>query len=343
MADVLIRTDASSQIGIGHAMRCLALAEELAQRGHQPIFVSKDLPGIIFHELQKLRLSHLLLDPGLTVAQELGKLSRILSSLSRPIVAITDGYAFEEDYQAWLKARIELLICLDDLAANPFDCHAVLNQNLGFSEQDYQKLTPAGTTLFIGPKFSLLRRSYRAAAGEYKVRREPQRILISMGGGDRFDMTYKALCELEPLDGIEMDIILGPAYTHDDPIRRLGPKASERMHFYTDVLDLTPFILHADVVICPSGSTVWQIACVGAPLITFSLIDNQVGIARGLSAEKAAVVIDPHWQEGELRRITSDLLEDVEWRHNLSGRSKQIVDGQGVVRISDWIESHMTS
>ncbi|PYS56083.1 MAG: UDP-2,4-diacetamido-2,4,6-trideoxy-beta-L-altropyranose hydrolase [Acidobacteria bacterium] len=341
MADVLIRTDASSQIGMGHAMRCLALAEELAQRGHRPIFISKDLPGIILRELKTLQLSHVLLDSGLTLNQELERLPGILSSLVSPVVAITDGYAFDETYQAWLKSRVDLLICLDDLAVNRFDCHAVLNQNLGFGEKDYQTLTAAGTTLFIGPKFSLLRASYRAAAGSHMVRLEPQRILISMGGGDRFDMTYKALCELAPLEGVEIDIILGPAYAHDDPIRRLRPKAYARMHLHTEVLDLTRFILQADVVICPSGSTVWQIACLGAPLITFPLIDNQAGIAMGLYAERAAVVIDPDWREGDLRRITSDLLNHVEWRQNLSGRSKQIVDGHGVVRITDWIESRM--
>ena len=42
---ILIRTDASIQIGTGHVMRCLTLADELRGRGAEVIFACREFDG----------------------------------------------------------------------------------------------------------------------------------------------------------------------------------------------------------------------------------------------------------------------------------------------------------
>jgi UDP-2,4-diacetamido-2,4,6-trideoxy-beta-L-altropyranose hydrolase len=42
---VVIRADASIQIGTGHVMRCLTLADVLRERGAAVHFICRDLPG----------------------------------------------------------------------------------------------------------------------------------------------------------------------------------------------------------------------------------------------------------------------------------------------------------
>lgn len=324
-------------------MRCLALAEELTSRGNRVVFVSKPLPEVILREISAQRFPHLSLAAEVSSpAAEQSQLSDVLSSLTHPVIAILDGYDFTEEYQSWVKDRVELLICIDDLARSRFICDAVLNQNLGFRNDDYANLVGPCATVFVGPKFSLLRETYRSKAGAFEVGAKPQRVLITMGGGDRFDLTYKALAELACLENIEFDVILGPAYRHDSPAKRLGSKAPPTRSF-TEVLDLAPYILNADLVICPSGSTVWQTCCIGAPLITFAVVDNQVPVAKGLAAEKAAVVIDRNWAEGELLRATVELIRSFDGRKLLSDRAKRVVDGRGVSRIIDWSENRLSA
>ena len=50
---ILIRADASLQIGSGHIMRCLTLAHELSRRGHEVRFICRALPGHLGETIER--------------------------------------------------------------------------------------------------------------------------------------------------------------------------------------------------------------------------------------------------------------------------------------------------
>ena len=54
--NVVFRVDASIDIGSGHLMRCLTLAERLRVSGHEVAFVSMDLPGSMFELLESKKI-----------------------------------------------------------------------------------------------------------------------------------------------------------------------------------------------------------------------------------------------------------------------------------------------
>lgn len=59
---IVFRADASSEIGSGHVMRCLALAEELRQRGHTTVFFCRRLPGDMVSFIKSKGISVEMLD-----------------------------------------------------------------------------------------------------------------------------------------------------------------------------------------------------------------------------------------------------------------------------------------
>ena len=94
---MLIRVDASPEIGYGHFMRTLALAQEWYRKYGNVLFVSKSLPAtLVKHLKNKLTLIHLDSLPG-TTADALETGMTALEWGSKCI--IVDGYQFDSTYQ----------------------------------------------------------------------------------------------------------------------------------------------------------------------------------------------------------------------------------------------------
>lgn len=69
---VAFRADASLQIGSGHVMRCLTLADALKAQGAQCHFISRPHPGHLLEAIQQPGRSNSLLAPVATKAQGTG-------------------------------------------------------------------------------------------------------------------------------------------------------------------------------------------------------------------------------------------------------------------------------
>src|SRR5215468_7020543 len=113
MDTVIIRVDASTAIGHGHVMRCIALAQEWQDRGGRCLFVSANpVPAIEARlraegcEIVKLEAVPGSREDALQVAQSAAQ------NDARQVVV--DGYHFGVEYQRSLKAAGLKLLVVDD-------------------------------------------------------------------------------------------------------------------------------------------------------------------------------------------------------------------------------------
>ena len=128
--NVIFRCDGAAHIGLGHVMRCLALADGLRREGFSKItFLTKDYDKLI---LDRIRGHNFLVEALSCQAYLDEDLKRIIGMVRENdrTVVVTDSYAIDTGYLEELKNAKAFLICIDDLAQIHFASDIVLNQNI---------------------------------------------------------------------------------------------------------------------------------------------------------------------------------------------------------------------
>jgi UDP-2,4-diacetamido-2,4,6-trideoxy-beta-L-altropyranose hydrolase len=333
MTALVIRADASTGIGMGHAMRCLALAQALADAGGGAVtFVMADPPDAFVARAGRdgVRVAALAADPA-----SLGDAEETLAHGAGWVVV--DGYHLDGRYQRALADAGARVLVVDDHAHLPrYHAHVLLNQNAGAGEDLYRDRAP-GARLLLGPGHALLRREFRVwEAAPAETPPVARRILVTLGGGDADDVSSRVLRALALLDEPhEVQVLVGAANPHREELDRAASAGPHPVELIVDADDVPRRMAWADLAVAGAGSTSWELARIGTPQLAIVLAENQRAIARGLEQEGAAVALGWHADlrpEGIIAAVR-DLARDPGRRRELSRRGRELVDGQGAPRV----------
>ncbi len=346
--NLFIRVDAGVQIGDGHFLRCLTLANKLKNKNNQIIFISNKLPK---HFVEKIKKSNFKIYKinGYTHIQEekLGK--KIKTQLihndlveTKKIIEkyknstnwlIIDHYGIDYVWEKNVRTNIEKIIVIDDLANRKHNCDILIDQNFYENmEKRYSKLIPNYCKQFLGPKFSLLRPEFFNARKNLKRKKQFNRILISFGGSDPSNETKKALLAIVDLrKKYKIDVIVGTNNPNKKQIMKLCSKISS-CDFYEQVENISKYMKKADLAIGAGGTTTWERCCLGLPTIVTSTSKDQKKIAEDLSKIGCLIYLGVAKKTTKLDYVKILNEIDAKKLEEISKKCLQLVDGKGVKR-----------
>jgi UDP-2,4-diacetamido-2,4,6-trideoxy-beta-L-altropyranose hydrolase len=330
-AAVLIRADANADIGVGHVMRCLALAEAWIDSGGQVVFASNALPDPIAARIAAT---------GARIATvgtpaETAALAREIGAR----FAVVDGYHLGADEQDALVATGARLLVIDDRGETATAAaDLVLNQNASATPELYPTLD---AQLLLGLGYVLLRREFRVAPpNHHHVPEVARHVLVSFGGADTANLTPLAIEALAPLDGLEVLAIAGMANTHTaDLVVPTGAHAAIRIVPFVE--DMAVHMRRCDLAIVAAGSTCWELAACGVPMIAVAVADNQLAVAESLGKLGIGVPLTLDGLDAAtLRGMISSLAHDEIWRGHMARKGREVIDGQGALRVAAALRRH---
>jgi UDP-2,4-diacetamido-2,4,6-trideoxy-beta-L-altropyranose hydrolase len=345
---VTIRVDASPLIGGGHAMRCVTLANALAERGAGVIFVTAVIPDAMADRITG-RGHSLVRIPASTELEREGEdwHEGVLSADAQDADVratgeatgisdwlVVDHYLLDARWHSASRRFAERILVVDDLANRQYDCDVLLDQNFGRSAADYRRHVPPHAKVLAGATYALLRPEFARERPAALERRHAcataKRILISLGTTDPDGLAAKIARQvLDAAPSCALDVVLGPQAASLAELQELAREDS-RVTVHVDSNRMAQLMRDADIGIGASGATSWERCCLGLPTLTLILAGNQRPTADALQrAGAVAVVTSDHLQRG----LREWLTDDAE-RGRVSERSAAICDGLGTSRVT---------
>lgn len=360
---IAFRTDASLEIGSGHVMRCLTLANALGKQGAECHFLCREHQGHLCKiiEAQGFAVHRLAKDKpnidnanisnhetahahwlGTSWMQDADACLPVLAKL-KPTWLVVDHYAL--DYR-WEQEVIDKcsdspprVLVIDDLADRRHFADVLLDQNLGRCSEDYYDLVPETCNVLVGPRYALLRPEF-AEWREISLRRrtqEPrlQRLLINLGGVDKDNVTgqlLNALTNCDLPDELQICVVMGATAPWREQVAAQASKMPWPTEVVVNATDIAKRMAEADIAIGAAGSTSWERCCLGLPTLMVVLADNQREIARALAEEGAVLLLD-------LKNLSVSLttqlasIKTFDKLQTLSRRAAALVDGEGAAYV----------
>lgn len=269
---VLFRADGNSKIGLGHVMRCIALAQMLKNEFECFFVISRPAKEIILI-LQKFGKIISLSEP--SKSNELVEFGK---SLNKNDIVVIDGYTFDEEYIGTIKKQIKKIVQIDDFANGYFSSDLVINH--ANSNLIYRYNVSPNTKVVCGFEYLILREQFLKTAT--KGSREISKIdtvFICMGGADPTNITLKVIQSCIQTDFIKKVIVVtGAAYMQDDQLKTFisnNPQINIVHHTNINAERMIELIKAAEISICPASSISLEVCCVKSGLLTGITVDNQ--------------------------------------------------------------------
>lgn len=360
---VVIRVDASTEMGLGHLMRCLSLARGLADDGAEVFFLLRShaarLAGLIEGEGHAVRL---LPDPEhreevpaedesahsfwlpTTWQKDAGQTLDAIHDIGPVDWLIVDHYALDAKWERMLRGRVPSILAIDDLADRDHDCDILLDQNLVLDmERRYHGRLAVTCRPLLGPAYALLRPEFAGQRESLPERSgRIDRVLICYGGSDPGNETAKALSAIKCLSKpqLAVDVAIGLSNPNGDSISALCREMPD-VELHRGANNMAELMARADLAIGAGGVMSWERCCLGLPTIAVHIADNQIGALTALAGcgavaylgSAASVTVD------QIAGTLRSMLDDLARTRAMGLVARTLVDGLGNSRVREAMRS----
>ena len=333
---LLIRADANAEIGTGHVMRCVALAQAWRDGGGEVIFAlasgGAGIHGRLLSEGFEVREISTA-----TGGAEDAEQTCDLCAKNAAQWLVLDGYHFSREYRDRIRSAAPHQLQVDDHGEfAPYHCDIVLNASVYASEVLYPDRQ--SQTRLLGPKYALLRREFLSFKKERaNIPEQATRLLVTMGGADPHNVTQRVVEALRELSDLafELTVVLGASNRHRASVERALNQSSRPHRLLLNITNMPELMASSDLAISAGGGTCEELAFMRVPMFLITIAKNQEQAVEAYRLKTAAVVAG--WFTGldkaSLAQSLRKVISDRNLRKDIVENAGALIDGRGAQRV----------
>ena len=311
--NIVIRVDSSLEIGVGHVMRCLTLAEKLNNININIIFVCRNNNGSAIGVIESKGYTCLVLKRvrydlkkkrtyetynkwlGTSWQNDASETIGLIRNIEADMV-IVDHYGIDYRWESTNSEYTNRLMVIDDIANRRHVSQILVDQNYYEDLTNrYENLVPDNCKQFVGLKYLLLRGEFeKIIFSKPRLRHCSSRLLIFFGGNDSGRVTLKVLKCLLSIKALMLDVraVVGENNPDLIEIKKLV-HGKKNFNLSIQVDNMASLMNWADFSILSGGSVIWEACSIGLPVFTIVTAKNQVEAVSVL--DKKGIIKDVGW------------------------------------------------
>jgi UDP-2,4-diacetamido-2,4,6-trideoxy-beta-L-altropyranose hydrolase len=332
--NIVFRVDATKNIGLGHLMRCYALAEELVKNKNTCFFVSNiDCEKII----EKINKSNIILEKISTSPNSKQDIDYLINFSRNNNInwIVTDHYEIHSEYIKTIKDNRFNVLSIDDTAQTYYKSDIVINQNIGSEKLTFH--SDRNTRFLLGPKYVMLRDELLKREKKRYIN-DVEKILVTLGGIDYGNITIKILKLLKEIidNNIEIIVVIGTLNKIEEDLKsEINTLDNSHFRFVFSPENMAELYLESDIAISAGGSSCYELAYFGIPNIIITVADNQLNIAKELDKLNVSIYLGgkEKFCHSKIKENVLKLINDNSLRKNMAENGRKLVDERGKQRI----------
>ncbi|WP_413826937.1 MULTISPECIES: cytidylyltransferase domain-containing protein [unclassified Methanobrevibacter] len=302
---ILIKTDASHEIGTGHIYRGLAIASKLVN--HDVIFLLNENKEIGINIIKNYNYPYITHND-----------NNILSKIKEyePDIVVNDILNTTSSYIKSLKDEDYFVLNFEDLGGGvkyaDLVCDALYEHKIPLKN------------LYSGHLYYILKDEFYYQP--YKeIHPSVKEILLTFGGTDPNDLTKKTLnCILKSEFKGNVKVILGLGYMDKKGIEKEFQDYSN-IEIFEDVKNISEYMISADLIFTSAGRTMYEIASIGVPCVC--LCQNQRELSHIFGNVENGFInlgLGSEVKENDLINTINDIIDNYDLRMEMSNRMKNV-------------------
>lgn len=363
MQKIYIRADGNSQIGVGHQMRCLSIADAMRESGNEIIFLVADESGSV---LPKSRgYDCIVLESDYRAPEEeIPKLRELMkgSMAGRKPLLILDSYFIRPEYLQNLRENA-FLIYMDDYGREHFPADCIINYNIYGPDMPYDALyskdEDTKPLLLLGSQYAPLRAAFCKTT--HIAKNEVTDVLITTGGADKYNVAGQLAERLTRTDGEEQEteaewktdahaenngrhpgiryhVISGTFHKFRGELEKLAAERKDII-VHENVTEMAELMAQCDLAVSAAGSTLYELCAVRVPAIYFYFVENQLLPAKYFAKKTKMISCGnfadkPEETLAQLYNAVRRLEKDCGLREKIAASMNDVTDGSGAERIA---------